>query len=693
MKREKSVTFFVGLALACLLSFGAMGAMISGLNLPVENLYTIYIAWLVSGAVGCALFSMKKGWIPALVLLALGFSVLTKFPDPWRALITRLSAIYDSAYQWGVWEFAGVAWQEIPADLPLLAWGCFIAFAAAATVVWGHGLILTVIAVMLPLTATVVVTNTPPDAVWLFCLMLGLILLLLTATVRRHDPRQGAKLALLTALPVAVLLGGLFLACPSGSYVNRSEEYLNSVTSWWQSGFSLSISNGSGGLVDRVAATPNASATANLSRVGPRNVWAYKVMDVEADFSDTVYLRGQDFDSYSGGSWTATTAREESFGGTQSYGNWVYKGVVNIYTSTASNVMYLPYYPTVEQWVSGGRMENGEGLREYGFGIRQPQNSNLVWSDAPILSLGSDAARYTGLPSDTRRWAVWYLQENFTSDLLNSADDSETANAIADHVRGSAVYDTDTPRMSGEYTDFVQWFLEESDRGYCVHFASATAVLLRAAGVPARYVTGYMVETEADRTVEVTADQAHAWVEYYDKDLGAWIVLESTPADLRGEEDQPETQPLQTEPPTEPPTQETEAPTRPDGTPAPTEPQGPKIDLTPLLGVLKWLLLPLALWLAVLVQYGIRRSLRRYRGKPNHRALAKWRDVELLCRVTRQELPEELEALAQKAKFSQHTLSKEELSQFDAWLKAARSDMKHRPWYIRFLCRYVLVVC
>ena len=65
--------------------------------------------------------------------------------------------------------------------------------------------------------------------------------------------------------------------------------------------------------------------------------------------------------------------------------------------------------------------------------------------------------------------------------------------------------------MPPEAEDFAVWFLEEGETGYCVHFATAATVLLRAAGVPARYVTGYMAPVEASTPTTVSADQAHAW--------------------------------------------------------------------------------------------------------------------------------------------------------------------------------------
>ncbi|WP_213997495.1 DUF3488 and transglutaminase-like domain-containing protein [Arsukibacterium sp.] len=64
----------------------------------------------------------------------------------------------------------------------------------------------------------------------------------------------------------------------------------------------------------------------------------------------------------------------------------------------------------------------------------------------------------------------------------------------------------------------IDAFLFDSRTGFCSHYASATAVLLREAGVPARVVGGYQggVWHEEQQYLEVRQREAHAWVEYYD---------------------------------------------------------------------------------------------------------------------------------------------------------------------------------
>lgn len=72
-------------------------------------------------------------------------------------------------------------------------------------------------------------------------------------------------------------------------------------------------------------------------------------------------------------------------------------------------------------------------------------------------------------------------------------------------------------------------FLFETKRGYCEHYASAFTLLMRAAGVPARIVTGYQGgEVNGDYLLVRQAD-AHAWSEIWVKGSG-WVRVDPTSA-------------------------------------------------------------------------------------------------------------------------------------------------------------------
>ena len=81
-----------------------------------------------------------------------------------------------------------------------------------------------------------------------------------------------------------------------------------------------------------------------------------------------------------------------------------------------------------------------------------------------------------------------------------------------------------------EGKDAVDDFLFVQKTGNCTNFATAAVVLLRSAGVPARFCTGYIphyVDKSAN-TFVVLAKDYHAWPEIYFPGYG-WIEFEVTP--------------------------------------------------------------------------------------------------------------------------------------------------------------------
>lgn len=77
----------------------------------------------------------------------------------------------------------------------------------------------------------------------------------------------------------------------------------------------------------------------------------------------------------------------------------------------------------------------------------------------------------------------------------------------------------------------LEWFLLEQPPAHCEYFASGTAILLRMAGVPCRYIVGFVVAEKNQYSGEWVArnEDAHAWVEAYDETVG-WVTVDSTPA-------------------------------------------------------------------------------------------------------------------------------------------------------------------
>lgn len=124
---------------------------------------------------------------------------------------------------------------------------------------------------------------------------------------------------------------------------------------------------------------------------------------------------------------------------------------------------------------------------------------------------------------------------------------------VKDYLAANYTYNL-MPGKVPEGEDFVKYFLLESREGYCTYFATAAVMMYRCAGIPARYVEGYVVtdnaisqgrtyhtllsryaeggiKTERENTnyvLEVQDNAAHAWAEVYMDGYG-WVTVEVTP--------------------------------------------------------------------------------------------------------------------------------------------------------------------
>jgi protein-glutamine gamma-glutamyltransferase len=134
-------------------------------------------------------------------------------------------------------------------------------------------------------------------------------------------------------------------------------------------------------------------------------------------------------------------------------------------------------------------------------------------------------ARARELPSGSNPRAVALGRE------LRRRHESErmVVNAVLRLFNEERFVYTLAPPLLGEHT--VDEFLFRSRRGFCEHYSSAFVVLMRAAGIPARVVTGYHggeVNPLGNYLIVRQAD-AHAWAEVWLRGEG-WVRIDPTAA-------------------------------------------------------------------------------------------------------------------------------------------------------------------
>jgi len=175
-----------------------------------------------------------------------------------------------------------------------------------------------------------------------------------------------------------------------------------------------------------------------------------------------------------------------------------------------------------------GEMRSNEPIQER---IRYTITSNL--SNATLAASNSRTTsdrreieqKSLQLPIDTnpltRRWTKQLRQQ--------SNDSAELAKLVLDYFREQPFRYTMSPPPLGN--DQVDDFLFNTRAGFCEHYASAFAVIMRYLGIPARIVTGYQggEMNPFDGLMTVRQADAHAWTEIWIASRG-WIRIDPVAA-------------------------------------------------------------------------------------------------------------------------------------------------------------------
>jgi transglutaminase-like putative cysteine protease len=182
----------------------------------------------------------------------------------------------------------------------------------------------------------------------------------------------------------------------------------------------------------------------------------------------------------------------------------------------------------VESWTPGLAIQGWD----YQLRTRQPVHSVLRYEarSYPRYVAGREISaavrnRNLQLPAvrnpRTRELALRMRQE--------AADDRAYLRAVLDMFRRQDFFYTLTP--PGLDRDSIDDFLFNTRRGFCGHYASAFAMMMRAAGIPARVVGGYQGGdwNPVGGYLIVRQSHAHAWTELWLPDAG-WTRVDPTAA-------------------------------------------------------------------------------------------------------------------------------------------------------------------
>lgn len=559
----------------------------------------------------------------------------------------------------------------------------------------------------LPVFAGCIAVNGRPSVFVIICLMLFWALLLIGGNYYGEESNQGRTLSIL-ALPLAALLCALVLWQKPAEYDYNAQptdmvekfDRLGAAFSGWinsregglnlfpgetaqQSGTSSAESDNSPIRFPGVSWSMGDGALSLNSSASARDREKL-ILRVRAETDGYMYLRCFSYGDYTGTGWRRA---EEPENGISSLDFTALaladkedsaRHSLDIRFASGVDVAAVPYYSV--QSADSDIYVPAEG-RNYSASYYSSDGS---WDSLSLpeeyaqdeLSYRSYATtEYTALPEGTKAHVLQLIQQAGLR-----ADSPDIIAEVASYVRSCASYDLDTQPYPTE--DYAVYFLQNAETGYCVHYATAAAVIYRALGIPARVTDGFLFRAQAGEVVDVLQANEHAWVEVYLDGLG-WIPVEVTgsggvtePApqeaavtETPGEETPP---PLES---TEPNDGEESAPPVQTPQPSDTIPVGPiraqtepESKSTSRTLIRFWNALTLILLLGAIfsllpVSRLLRLRLRQRRiSQPDRKKAAVWvwRTAVKASRFGA-ELPESITACAEKAAFSQHGISEEEL--------------------------------
>ena len=506
-----------------------------------------------------------------------------------------------------------------------------------------------------------VLVNTLPDLVPLLIIFTVLFALYFSSQTRQLNYAHSGVITAVCAVILAVLITVLAVINPVADYERPKwqDNMLNTV----QTLTGMKTYNGSGKISSALAEVGNnVSSEVDFSNAGALKQTGTKVMTVVTDLNGRIYLKGMSYANYENNKWSVLTDEQandypQDFQAFIMTANYQERSTVTIDTVNKESIVYTPYYlasindtfsPVCDVLVSNSDKATNYSMSVMPYSESELDNFSMDFSSQVYDYDNFVKNYYLKLPYDTKLAMLKIAEEN----NLTGVSTQNIPQAVKQFVSHSASYSLNTQKVP-DGRDVAEWFLNDAETGYCMHFANAAAVMLRALGVPARYVTGYCADVVDGKAI-VTSDNAHAWVEYYDSSIG-WIPLDATSSDFvvvqATESIQPTTQAQTTSPTVQPTTQAQN--TKPVKTEVKAKISTPAISVIIIL-----LIIALEILRIIFIRYYRKYSFTHKDYKS--RVICIYRYLNKLSVHSKVRIPKKIENICTKAKFSTHNISDEE---------------------------------
>jgi transglutaminase-like putative cysteine protease len=158
------------------------------------------------------------------------------------------------------------------------------------------------------------------------------------------------------------------------------------------------------------------------------------------------------------------------------------------------------------------------------FDIQEPHEELLVKASATVQTSAAPPAPVPLPWTELReRAAESYVLEYLRETRRTTMDDDVVAEAASEIIKWLREKVSYVPGSTGVQTSAQEAW--DAGQGVCQDMAHISVALLRAAGLPARYVSGYLHPDPKAEPGAAVAGQSHAWAEYW---TGDWVACDPT---------------------------------------------------------------------------------------------------------------------------------------------------------------------
>ena len=197
------------------------------------------------------------------------------------------------------------------------------------------------------------------------------------------------------------------------------------------------------------------------------------------------------------------------------------------------------YEKTARPWLFAlAPVVNIEGEAIYASDFTLMSRVELFEPKMLTLTSYPEALREVDLPEETRELALQLpISDNNGNPkshalakrlFSNSSSKQDYINKVMNRFSQQDYYYTLRPKTLGD-TNTIDEFLINNKKGFCAHYAGSFVFMMRAAGIPARVVTGYQGGkwNQQGKFLSVHQYDAHAWTEVWLENKG-WVRYDPT---------------------------------------------------------------------------------------------------------------------------------------------------------------------